>query len=247
MHASPSLAGRRAFVTGGGKGIGAAIVRRLAALGADVVLSAQDMASAQDVVRDTGARAVQLDVTHLDIVQKVVLDNGPFDILVNNAGIDQHAFFTKTSVAEWRHLLAVNLEAVFATTHAALPAMQAKGYGRIVNVSSEAGRLGSRGGAVYAAAKGGVIAFTRSIARENGRKGITANVIAPGPVDTPLLRKAVEHGGDKLLDAMKAATLMHRLGTPDEVAAAVSFLASDDAGFVTGEVLGVSGGMGCGA
>ncbi len=125
--------------------------------------------------------------------------------------------------------------------------MQKAGYGRIVNVASEAGRLGSRGGSVYAAAKGGVIAFTRSIARENGRKGITANVVAPGPIDTPLLRQAVERGGDKIMAVMMGATLMGRLGTPDEVAAAVAFLVSEPAGYVTGEVLGVSGGMGCGA
>ena len=106
--------------------------------------------------------------------------------------------------------------------------------------------MGSKGGAVYAAAKGGVIAFTKSIARENGLKGITANVVAPGPIDTPLLQKGLALGGEKLLDAMRCATLLHRLGTPEEVAAAVVFLGSDDAGFITGETLGVSGGMGCG-
>jgi 2-hydroxycyclohexanecarboxyl-CoA dehydrogenase len=125
--------------------------------------------------------------------------------------------------------------------------MHAAGHGRIVNVASEAGRLGSRGGSVYAAAKGGVIAFTRSIARENGRKGITANVVAPGPIDTPLLQQAVEKGGEKLLAAMTGATLAGRLGTPQEVAAAVAFLAGEAAGFITGEALGVSGGMGAGA
>ena len=106
--------------------------------------------------------------------------------------------------------------------------------------------MGSRGGSVYAAAKGGVIAFTRSIARENGRKGITANVIAPGPIDTPLLRSAVAVGGERLMEAMTSATLTGRLGTPEEVAATVAFLASDAAGFITGETIGVSGGMGCG-
>lgn len=241
----PDLKGRRAFVTGGSKGIGAAIVRRLCLLGAEVVLSAQDMALAEAVAAQTGARAVRLDVTDLAAASKAVRDHGPFDILVNNAGQDQHAFFTDTTPEQWRQLLAVNLEAVFATVHAALPAMQAARWGRIVNVGSEAGRQGSRGGSVYAAAKGGVIAFTKSLARENGRYGITANVVAPGPVDTPLLRKAVAGGGDKLLAAMKGATLLNRLGTPEEVAAAVAFLVSEEAGFITGETLGVSGGMGC--
>jgi 2-hydroxycyclohexanecarboxyl-CoA dehydrogenase len=162
-------------------------------------------------------------------------------------GVDQHAFFTQTTPQDWRRLIAVNLESVLNTTHAVLPAMQQAGWGRIVYIASEAGRLGSRGGSVYAAAKGGVIAFARSIARENGRKGITANVVAPGPIDTPLLRQAVDRGGDKLMDAMTGATLAGRLGTADEVAAAVAFLVSEASGYVTGEVLGVSGGMGCGA
>lgn len=240
-----SLSGRRAFVTGGSKGIGAAIVRRLVAEGASVVFSAQDMPLAHRVAAETGSTAIALNLIDLAATQQAVRSHGPFDILVNNAGIDQHAYFTKTNPSEWRDLLAVNLGAVLATTHTVLPAMQEAKHGRIINIASEAGRLGSSGGAVYAAAKGGVIAFTKSIARENGRYGITANVIAPGPVDTPLLRKAVETGGAKLLAAMKSSTLLGRLGTPDEVAAAVVFLASEEAGFITGETLGVSGGMYC--
>lgn len=234
------------FLTGGAKGIGAAIARRLAVDGARVTIADLDIASAKALAAEIGAIAVELDVADLERVQRMVLDTGPHQILVNNAGIDQHAYFTKTEIADWRRLLAVNLESVFASTHAALPAMQAAGFGRIINIASEAGRMGSRGAAVYAAAKGGVIAFTRSIARENGRKGITANVIAPGPIDTPLLRQAVAAGGEKLLAAMTGATLANRLGTPEEVAAAVAFLASDGAAFITGETLGVSGGMGCG-
>jgi NAD(P)-dependent dehydrogenase (short-subunit alcohol dehydrogenase family) len=246
MTDASRLSGRRAFVTAGSKGIGAAIVRRLAAEGATVVFTAQDAVAARPVAHACGATVVPLDVTDLAAAHRVVTEEGPFDILVNNAGMDQHEFFTQTTVAQWRHLLAVNLEAVFATTHAALPSMQAASYGRLINIASEAGRMGSRGGAVYAAAKGGVIAFTKSIARENGRKGITANVIAPGPVDTPLLRRGLEVGGEKLLAAMCGATLLNRLGTPDEVAAAVAFLAGAEAAFITGETLGVSGGMGCG-
>lgn len=247
MQASTAgLKGRRAFVTGGSKGIGAAVVRALCEAGAEVVFAARDAKSSENIEAETGAAPVIFDLLDLDRTHSVVSDNGPFDILVNNAGMDQHAFFTNTTTADWRYLLAVNLEAVFATTHAALPSMQEKGYGRLINISSEAGRQGSYGGSVYAAAKGGVHAFTKSIARENGRKGITANVITPGPIDTPLLWSAVEKGGDKLLGVMKAATVMNRLGTPEEVAAAVLFLASEEAGFVTGEILGVSGGMGMG-
>ncbi len=246
MTSTLSFAGRSVFLTGGAKGIGAAIARHFAAAGARVTIADRDIATAQALAGEIGATAVELDVADLEAAQRAVLSTGPHQILVNNAGIDQHAWFTRTQIADWRRLLAVNLEAVLATTHAALPAMQAAGYGRIVNIASEAGRMGSSGAAVYAAAKGGVIAFTRSIARENGRKGITANVVAPGPIDTPLLREAVAAGGDKLLAAMQGATLANRLGTPDEVAATVLFLASDGAAFITGETLGVSGGMGCG-
>lgn len=246
LHPSGPLAGRSVFLTGGAKGIGAAIARRLAADGARVTIADRDIATARALAAAIGASAVELDVTDLEWAQRTVLATGPHQVLVNNAGMDQHAYFTQTQIADWRLLLAVNLESVFATTHAALPAMQEAGFGRIINIASEAGRMGSRGAAVYAAAKGGVIAFTRSIARENGRKGITANVIAPGPIDTPMLRDAVAAGGDRLLDAMKGATLAGRLGTPEEVAAAVAFLASDGAAFITGETLGVSGGMGCG-
>lgn len=238
---------RRAFVTGGASGIGAAVARRLRADGRAVVIADVDADGLARVAADCGAVPVTLDVTDFDAVQAAVSAHGPFDVLVNCAGIDQHAFFTRSTPADWRRLLAVNLEAVFHTTFAVLPAMQADGFGRIVNVSSEAGRLGSRGGSVYAAAKGGVIAFTRSIARENGPRGITANVVVPGPIDTPMVRKAVDAGGEKLMAAMVGTTLVGRLGMPDEVAAAVAFLASDEAAFVTGEALGVSGGMGTGA
>lgn len=241
------LAGRRALVVGGASGIGAAVTRQLHAHGAAVVVADLQGEAAVRLAEALGATGIALDATSFDAVHAAVRAHGPFDILVNSAGVDQHAFFTQTGPADWRQLLAVNLEAVLNTTHAVLEGMQQAGYGRIVNIASEAGRLGSRGGSVYAAAKGGVIAFTRSIARENGRKGITANVVAPGPIDTPLLRQAVDRGGDKIMAAMTGATLAGRLGTPEEVAAAVAFLASETAGFVTGEVLGVSGGMGCGA
>lgn len=243
---STAFAGRAALVTGGAKGIGAAIVRAFAGVGARVVFIDRDAAAGAELARATGASFALADVTDYPALTAIVGAHGPFDTLVNNAGVDQHAFFTETRPEDWGRLVGVNLGSVFGTTHLVLPAMQQAKFGRIVNVASEAARLGSRGGAVYAAAKAGVIGFTKSIARENARYAITANAIAPGPVDTPMLQDAVREGGDKLLDAMRAMTLLHRLGTPDEVAAAVLFLASREAGFITGETLGVSGGMGIG-
>jgi 2-hydroxycyclohexanecarboxyl-CoA dehydrogenase len=240
------LDGRRAFVTGGAQGIGAAIARTFAEAGARVVIADLDQAGANAVAQGAGAVAVNLDVADADKVRTAIGAHGPFDILVNNAGIDQHAFFTETNAADWTKLIGVNLVAVLACTHAVLPAMQAAGFGRIINITSEAARLGSKGGAVYSAAKGGVIAFTKSVARENARYGITANAIAPGPIRTPMLEQAVAQGGSKLLDVMTGATLLKRLGEPEEVAAAALFLASDQAAYITGETLGVSGGMGIG-
>jgi 2-hydroxycyclohexanecarboxyl-CoA dehydrogenase len=237
---------RRAFVSGGAHGIGAAIVRTFAAAGAEVIIGDLDIAGASDLAAQVGATAVQLDVTDAARANEIMSRHGPFDIVVNNAGADQHAFFTDTTPEDWARLLAVNLVSALACTHAALPAMQAGGFGRIINIASVAARLGSRGGAVYAAAKGGVIAFTKSIARENARFGITANAIAPGPIRTPMLEQAVAKGGDKILHAMTDATLLRRLGEPEEVAAAALFIASDQAAYITGETIGVSGGMGLG-
>ena len=240
------LDGRRAFVSGGAQGIGAAIVRSFVDAGADVVIGDIDAATASTLAGQVGATAAQFDVGDTGMVQQIMSQHGPFDVLVNNAGADQHAFFTDTTPEDWARLLALNLVSVFACTHAALPAMQATGFGRIINITSEAARLGSRGGAVYSAAKGGVIAFTKSIARENARFGITANSIAPGPIRTPMLEAAVAKGGDKILRAMTDATLLRRLGEPEEIAAAALFLASDQAAYITGETIGVSGGMGLG-
>ena len=242
-----ALQGRRALVTGGAKGIGAAIAQALSRAGAAVTVLDIDRGAGETIAAAHDLEFIAADVADGEALREALPGAGPFDILVNNAGVDQHAFFTDTSPSDWRRLLAINLESVFAVTHIVLPGMQAARFGRILNIASEAARLGSRGGAVYAAAKAGVIGFTKSLARENARFGITANVIAPGPIDTPMLRAAVAQGGDKLLDAMQRSTLLRRLGTPEEVAAAAVFLASDDAGFITGETLGVSGGMGIGA
>jgi len=231
------LEGRKALVTGGASGIGAAIAARLAAEGAEVWVGDVDT---------EGAERVAGEVNDLESARAAVEETGVLDILVNNAGTDEFGFFTYTTPEQWQKVLAVNLGGVLNCTHAALPGMQEAGYGRIVSLSSEAGRVGSKGSAVYSAAKGGVVAFMKAIARENARYGITANSIAPGPIETPLLMGAKEFGeiGEKLIENMKEGTQMKRLGQPDEVAAAVAFLASDDATYVTGETLGVSGGLG---
>jgi 2-hydroxycyclohexanecarboxyl-CoA dehydrogenase len=241
------FAGRRALVTGGAGGIGAAIVRRLALEGASVVVADIDGDAAGQLARDVGGDALRLDVTAED-TSELVAGARRFDVLVNSAGIDDFGWLTETGPDRWRELVKVNLLGPVACCHGVLPAMQRAGYGRIVTVTSEAGRIGAKGNAVYAATKGGLIALTKSLARENARYGITVNAVAPGPIETPMLEaNRVLPDGDRIVAAMIGGTQVRRLGMPDEVAAAVAFLAADEASFVTGETLGVSGGMGLGA
>jgi 2-hydroxycyclohexanecarboxyl-CoA dehydrogenase len=245
------LEGRTALVTGGGSGIGAATCRRLAAEGAAVAVTDVNLEPAEAVASELDGRAFELDVRSTDSVgaalERIESELGPLEVLVNNAGYDEFAFFTQTEAELWDRVLAVNLRGVLAVTHAVLPGMQERGRGRIVNVASEAGRVGSQGSAVYSAAKAGVIGFTKAVAREAARYGITCNAVAPGPIETPLLMAAPEQLGEigeRLVKGMVGNTAMRRIGQPEEVAAAVAFLASDDASFVTGETLGVSGGLG---
>ncbi|MBD0282378.1 MAG: SDR family oxidoreductase [Thermoleophilaceae bacterium] len=244
------FADRIALVTGGASGIGAATCRRLAAEGARVAVTDLDLAGAGRVADEVDGEAYELDVRIDDSIRTAVeaaeRDLGPIDVLVNNAGYDEWGWFTETDAALWDRVLSVNLRGVIAVTHSLLPGMQERRRGRIVNTASEAGRVGSSGSAVYSAAKAGVIGFTKTIAIENGRFGITCNAVAPGPIDTPLLVGAPERLGDlgkRIVEKMIGSTNLRRLGRPEEVAAAIAFLASDDASYITGQALGVSGGL----
>jgi 2-hydroxycyclohexanecarboxyl-CoA dehydrogenase len=237
-------------VTGGASGIGAATCRRLAAEGARVAVTDVNLEGARAVAGEIDGFAFELDVRSTESIATAVSaaesELGALDVLVNNAGYDEWSWFTDTDPELWDRVLAVNLRGVIAVTHAVLPGMQERGRGRIVNTASEAGRVGSSGSAVYSAAKAGVIGFTKTIAVENGRYGITCNAVAPGPIETPLLMAAPEQLGDvgkRIVDTMIGSTNLRRLGHPDEVAAVIAFLASDDASYVTGQSLGVSGGL----
>jgi 2-hydroxycyclohexanecarboxyl-CoA dehydrogenase len=244
------LEGKAALVTGGASGIGAATSRRLAAEGARVVIADVDVAGAREVAGELDGAAVEMDVADTGAVRAGLTAAGeavgPIDVVVNNAGTDRFGWFTKVDEADWDLVLAVNLRGTLAVTHAVLPSMHERGGGAIVNVASEAGRVGSQGSAVYSAAKAGVIGFTKAIALESARYGVRCNAVAPGPVDTPLLNAAPEVLGElgaRLRQGMIDATAMRRIGQPDEVAAAIAFLASDDASYVTGQTLNVSGGL----
>jgi 2-hydroxycyclohexanecarboxyl-CoA dehydrogenase len=244
------LEGRVALITGGASGIGAATARRLAAEGARVAIADLDLDKARAVAGEIDGAAVQMDVADAGSARAgsdaAATELGPIDVLVNNAGTDRFAFFVKSDPELWDFVLGVNLRGVLAVTHAVLPSMQERGGGSIVNVASEAGRVGSQGSATYSAAKAGVIGFTKAIARESARYGVRCNAVAPGPIETPLLGAAESTLGEigaRLKQGMINATVMQRIGEPEEVAAAIAFLASDDASYVTGQTLNVSGGL----
>jgi 2-hydroxycyclohexanecarboxyl-CoA dehydrogenase len=244
------LEGKVGLVTGGASGIGAATARRLAAEGARVAIADLDTAGAGDVAGEIDGAAVEMDVADVESVRAGVAAAteavGPLDVVVNNAGTDRFGWFTATDEAMWDVVLGVNLRGVLAVTHAILPAMHERGGGSIVNVASEAGRVGSQGSAAYSAAKAGVIGFTKAIARESARYGVRCNAVAPGPIDTPLLNAAPLQLGElgaRLRQGMIDATALRRIGQPDEVAAVIAFLASEEASYVTGQTLNVSGGL----
>jgi 2-hydroxycyclohexanecarboxyl-CoA dehydrogenase len=244
------LEGRTALVTGGAGGIGAATCRRLAAEGARVAVTDLDLDAARGIAGEVSGAAFELDVRSTESVGAAVAgaerELGPIDVLVNNAGYDEFSFFANTDEGLWDRVLAVNLRGVIAVTHAVLPGMQERRRGRIVNVASEAGRVGSHGSSIYSAAKAGVIGLTKALAREAARYGVTCNAVAPGPIETPLLMGAPEalgELGERLVQGMVGQTALRRIGQPEEVAAAIAFLASDDSSYVTGQAIGVSGGL----
>lgn len=245
---------RVALVTGGGSGIGREICVGLAAAGRKVAVADLNLDGALEtasLISATGgtAIAVQMDVADSDAVQGGILqvldEFGPPEILVNCAGWDELMPFLSTDEDFWDRVIEINYKGVLRTVHACLPSMTENGWGRIVNIASDAGRVGSSFEAVYSGAKGGVIGFTKTIAREAARSGVTANVVCPGPTDTPLLDGivAASDDGDKIIGAMARAVPMKRVGTPIEVASAVLYFCSEEAAFVTGQTLSVSGGL----
>jgi 2-hydroxycyclohexanecarboxyl-CoA dehydrogenase len=247
------LKGKVAIVTGGAKGIGAGIVRRLAEEEVATAIFDIDQENGLQLaqeLRETEQRSAffKVDITDFGAVQKAVADVeqmlGPIGILVNNAGWDKLEPFIQNDPALWQTLLNINLLGPIHLTRAVLTGMIERQSGKIINIASDAGRVGSTGEAVYSAAKGGVIAFSKTIAREMARYRLNVNVICPGPTQTNLLAEITGgEQGQKVIDAMVKAVPFRRLGTPEDVAGAVAFLASSDADFITGQVLSVSGGL----
>lgn len=245
---------KSAIVTGGGAGIGLAICKRLAEEGSsvgvfDIDTAAAETAAAEIAAAGGSAHAVACDVADYDGVKKAVAEfeakAGPVDILVNNAGWDRFQLFTQTEPALWDRIIAINLKGPLNMLHVTLPGMAERGAGKVVNIASDAARVGSLGEAVYSATKGGLVALSKSLAREMATKGVCINCVCPGPTETSLLSSVADASGmgDKLLAAFAKATPMRRLGKVDDLPGAIAFLASDDADFITGQVISVSGGL----
>jgi 2-hydroxycyclohexanecarboxyl-CoA dehydrogenase len=236
------------IVTGAGRGIGRGIVEKLAAEGAKVVVSDVDEESARETAGAIGGGAVGLraDVTSKEsveaMVEEVVDRFGRVDVLVNNAGWDKVEPFLKSNESDWERVIAINLYGTLHCCKAVLPVMVEQEYGKVVNIGSDAGRVGSSGEAVYSAAKGGIISFTKTLAREMARYKINVNCICPGPADTPLFAEIGEEN-PKLKEALQKAIPFRRLALPQDLANAVTFLASDEAEYITGQTLSVSGGL----
>jgi len=239
---------RVALVTGASRGIGRAIATRLAADGRHVVLAARSQGPLDELkneIESTGGKATTLAVDVGDraafgsTIEGVIKDLGRLDILVNNAGITRDGLLMRMTDEQWDEVISVNLTSAFAACRAAARPMMKNRFGRIVNIASTSGVIGNAGQANYAAAKAGLVGFTRTLARELGSKGVTANVIAPGFIETDMTSGLPEEVGQTVLKAMSVP----RLGAPEDIAAAVSYASSDEAGFLTGQVICVDGGL----
>ena len=250
----PKLKDKTVIVTGGAGGIGGATCRRFAAEGAKVAVFDMNIDAAQKVADDIKASGGTAAAFKCDITDRAAVDAavaatiaqlGPIDVLVNNAGWDVFKPFVKTVPDEWSKLIAINLTGALHMLHAVLPGMVERKAGRVVNIASDAARGGSSGEAVYSACKGGLVSLSKTLAREHARHNITVNVVCPGPTDTALLAGFAEGARDpeKLMEAFRSAIPLGRLGQPDDLAGAIVFFSSDDASFITGQVISVSGGL----
>jgi 2-hydroxycyclohexanecarboxyl-CoA dehydrogenase len=238
------LENSRILVTGAAGGIGAAICRRLSAEGASVIATDLDAERTGALAAEIGGEGRMLDIADAAASAALAAELGPLDVLINNAGWDQVMPFLDTTPEFWDKTLRINLFGHIAMSHAFGRLMAERGRGRIVNVASDAGKVGSSGETTYAAAKGGLIAFTKSLARELARYGVIVNCVCPGPTETPLLDHAfVGEKGEKILAGMKRAIPLRRFATPDDIAGCVAFLASDDAAYMTGQAVSVDGGL----
>ncbi len=236
-----SLEGRTALVSGGSRGIGAAVARELARAGATVVVGYRSGAEeAAAIATELGGRAVQADVSNPDEAKRLVEEAGDLDVLVNNAGITRDGVLARMTDDDWRSVLETNLSSVFYTCRAVSRGMMKRRGGSIVNLSSIVGLHGNWGQSNYAASKGGIVGFTKSLAQELGSRGVRANVVAPGYIKTQLTDAIPEEAQRQML----GLTPLGRFGEPEDVARAVRFLSSDDASFITGEVVVVGGGLG---
>lgn len=245
------LKDKTAIVTGAGSGIGCATAKIFSREGASVVVADLDFAAAARVAGEIDsaggdALAVKVDVTEKgsveELINAVLEKYGRIDILVNNAGWDKVELFLESTEDTCNKVIAVNLTGTINCCRAALPTMISQKYGKIVCISSDAGRVGSSGEAVYSAAKGGIIAFSKTLAREMARNNINVNCVAPGPTDTPLFA-AVAAGNPKIAEGLTRSIPLRRLGRPEDIAYAVLFLASDEAAYITGQTLSVNGGL----